>query len=123
MGFLGRLFWWVPFGSVPEIRVDELVRRLGGAIPPLVLDVRTAREFAESHIPGARNVPLGQLRRSLDEGLLTDDLADDRPVVAICLSAHRSIPAVRLLTLRGQSDVVQLAGGMRLWTGSTASGE
>ena len=123
MGILGKLFWWVPLGSVPEIGADELTRRLEGEVPPLVLDVRTPREFAEAHIPGARNVPLGKFRRRLDEGALADALAGDRPVVAICLSAHRSIPVVRLLTLRGQSDVVQLAGGMRVWTGPTVSGD
>jgi rhodanese-related sulfurtransferase len=37
-----------------------------------------------------------------------------RRVVAICLTAHRSIPAVRLLRQAG-FDAVQLAGGMLAW--------
>ena len=37
-----------------------------------------------------------------------------RPVVAICLTAHRSIPAVRLLRRAG-FDAAQLAGGMLAW--------
>jgi rhodanese-related sulfurtransferase len=37
-----------------------------------------------------------------------------RPVVAICLTAHRSVPAVRLLRERG-FDAVQLSGGMIAW--------
>jgi hypothetical protein len=41
-------------------------------------------------------------------------LDPSRPVVAICLTAHRSIPAVRLLRNRG-FDAAQLAGGMRAW--------
>lgn len=121
MSFLAKYFWWVPFGTVPEIGAEELARRLESPAPPLILDVRSPAEFREGHIPGARNVSLGQLRRRLDEGALAADLSGDRPVVAICFSAHRSIPAVRLLTLRGQTDVVQLAGGMRVWTGPTAA--
>jgi rhodanese-related sulfurtransferase len=35
-------------------------------------------------------------------------------VVAICLTAHRSIPAVRLLRARG-FEAAQLAGGMLAW--------
>ena len=38
-----------------------------------------------------------------------------RPVVAVCLRAHRSVPAVRLLTAHGWSDARQLAGGMTAW--------
>ena len=38
-----------------------------------------------------------------------------RPVVAICLSAHRSIPAARLLRAHGFPDAAQLAGGMLAW--------
>ena len=39
----------------------------------------------------------------------------EKPVVAICLSAHRSIPAVRLLRRSGFQNVTQLAGGMIAW--------
>jgi rhodanese-related sulfurtransferase len=35
-------------------------------------------------------------------------------VVAVCLTAHRSVPAVRLLRERG-FEAVQLSGGMMAW--------
>lgn len=56
------------------------------------------------------NVPLGKLEKQ------ADDLPLERtePVVAICLTAHRSIAAVRLLKRRGY-DIVQLKGGMKAW--------
>ncbi len=102
--------WWLPFGRVPEIAPDELARRLGGHPTPQLVDVRTPAEFAAGHLRGAVNVPIGSLRSRLDA--LGLDAA--RPVVAICLTAHRSIPAVRLLRARGL-DAVQLAGGMMGW--------
>ena len=103
-------FWWLPFGHVPELSAHELHQKLA-ADPPQVLDVRTHAEWKRSQIPGAVNVPVTELKRRLpDLGL-----DPQRPVVAICLSAHRSIPAVRLLTAHGYRDVHQLAGGMLAW--------
>jgi rhodanese-related sulfurtransferase len=36
-------------------------------------------------------------------------------VVAICASAHRSVPAVRLLRAAGYKNAMQLKGGMLSW--------
>jgi rhodanese-related sulfurtransferase len=105
-----KLPWWLPIGSVPEIGPAELAERLKQKPAPQLVDVRTHAEFAGGHVRGAVNVPINELQSRL--GDLTLDPA--RPVVAICLSAHRSIPAVRLLRDRG-FDAVQLAGGMAAW--------
>jgi rhodanese-related sulfurtransferase len=105
-----QLPWWLPFGQVPEIPPESLVEALDRAPAPQLLDVRTPAEFAGGHIAGAVNVPVGDLAGRLD----TLTLDKSRPVVAICLSAHRSIGAVRLLRDRG-FDALQLAGGMLAW--------
>jgi rhodanese-related sulfurtransferase len=105
-----RLPWWLPFGRVPEIASAELAERLGRNPRPQLLDVRTAAEFAGGHLLGAVNLPVTALTARLDA--LKLDPA--RPVIAICLSGHRSIPAVRLLRQRG-FDAQQLAGGMLAW--------
>jgi rhodanese-related sulfurtransferase len=105
-----ELPWWFPFGSVPEISARQLAGDLAGVPGPQVLDVRTEGEFARGHIHGARSVPIAELHARLS-GLA---LVRDRPVVAICFSAHRSIPAVRLLRRSG-FDAKQLAGGMIAW--------
>ena len=102
--------WWFPFGHVPEILARELAARLSAQPPLQIVDVRSHFEFARGHIRGAVNVPIGAFRRRLD-GLKLDR---SRPVVAICLTGHRSIPAVRLLRQRGY-DAFQLAGGMIAW--------
>jgi rhodanese-related sulfurtransferase len=105
-----KLPWWLPFGSVPEIAAGELAERVKRKPAPQLVDVRTHAEFAAGHVRGALNVPIGELSRRLG-GLGLDP---KRPVVAICLSAHRSVPAVRLLRERG-FEAVQLAGGMMAW--------
>lgn len=105
-----KLPWWLPFGRVPEIDAGQLADQLRGHRPPQLLDIRTAQEFAGGRIRGAVNVPLGALPSRL-EALGLDR---SRPVVAVCLSAHRSAPAVRLLGERG-FQAMQLAGGMIAW--------
>lgn len=105
-----RLPWWVPFGSVPEMGPTDLAERLRSRPWPQVLDVRTAAEFERGHVRGAVNVPMTALRSRL-EALKLDPA---RPVVAVCLTAHRSVPAVRLLRQLG-FEAFQLSGGMRAW--------
>ncbi len=102
--------WWFPFGSVPGIAPGELAERLKQKPWPQIVDVRTPAEVASGHVRGALNAPVMALRSRL--GALGLDPA--RPVVAVCLTAHRSVPAVRLLRQRG-FDAVQLSGGMIAW--------
>jgi rhodanese-related sulfurtransferase len=101
--------WW-PFGRVPEISAGELAAEIGGSAVQIV-DVRTHTEFRHSRIPGARNLPITRFTTANLEELGLDP---SRPVVAICLTAHRSIPAVRKLRGLGY-DARQLQGGMRAW--------
>ncbi len=110
MSLLDDLRTWNPFGSVPEIPPRDLLEELGRESPPVLIDVRTHIEWERSRIAGAVNVPIV----SFADRLAALGLEPARPVVAICLSAHRSVPAVRLLRERG-FVAVQLAGGMLAW--------
>ena len=110
---LKKQFWWLPFGRVPEISANELHRLMGGDKPVQVVDVRSAAEWRRSHIPGAVSAPIGALKRRL----VSLQLDAHQPIIAICLSAHRSIPAVRLVRARGFDNAVQLKGGMLAWWG------
>lgn len=101
---------WLPFGSVPELSARELRDRLERGEPIVLLDVRTHLEHAQSRIAGARSLPILDWPAALDALALEPG----RRAVAICLSAHRSIPAVRMLRERGH-DAMQLAGGMIAW--------
>ncbi len=102
--------WWLPFGQVPEIKAADLKTRLDRREAVQLIDVRSPGEFAGGHIPGAVNVPINRLRSALPT--LTID--HGRPVIAICQTAHRSPPAVRLLKQAG-FDAQQLRGGMISW--------
>ncbi len=102
--------WWLPFGRVAEIDAPELSRTLSNGARPQLVDVRSPAEFADGHIAGAVNIPMLQLCGHVDAA----NLDRKRPVVAVCLSGHRSIPAVRRLTSAG-FDARQLQGGMLAW--------
>lgn len=105
------LLWWLPFGQVPEINSEELHDQLQQESTLVVVDVRTQTEYEAGHIDGAVNVPITELK----SGLASLELQKDRPVVAVCRSAHRSIPAVRLFKKSGIENSCQLQGGMLAW--------
>jgi rhodanese-related sulfurtransferase/AcrR family transcriptional regulator len=74
-----------------------------------LLDCRYPMEYEESRIPGARLVPLQQLRR---EGVFALDPA--LTYIVCCLSGRRSSAAAFLLRERGVR-ALSLAGGLRKW--------
>jgi NADPH-dependent 2,4-dienoyl-CoA reductase/sulfur reductase-like enzyme/rhodanese-related sulfurtransferase len=78
----------------------------------LVLDVRTAGEFARGHLTGALNVPHTQLRERIDE---VREAAAGRPVRVMCHSGWRSYLAHRVLVAHG-FDSKSLSGGMETLT-------
>lgn len=102
---------WVPVGAVPEVGALDLHRRIVANGPLFLVDVRTQAEWRRSHIAGARSLPITQLSGAIS----TLTVEPSALVVVICRSAHRSIPAVRLLREHGHSGAVQLAGGMLAW--------
>ena len=110
--FMDKYFWWLPMGSVPEVSARDLqseITKTRGSLQ--ILDVRTSGEYAQGASKGALLMPISTLKNRI-EALPYDR---SKPVVAICRSAHRSIPAVRLLRAAGYSDVRQLQGGMLSW--------
>lgn len=74
-----------------------------------VLDVRTPREYAEGHVPGAVNVPQEQLASRLAE------VPKDKDVVIYCRSGRRSALAADVLAANGYSRLSHLEGDMNAW--------
>ena len=105
-----RLPWWFPLGSVPEVEARELAQRLESEPNLQLLDVRSESEYANGHIAGALCVPIQSFRQTYH----SLGLDPDHPVMVVCLSSHRSVPAVRLLNNDGY-DSYQLANGMNAW--------
>ena len=75
------------------------------------LDVRTAEEYAEGHIPGSMNIDV--LSESFELKAL-DTLDKDRTVALYCRSGRRSKKAASILSNKG-FKVVELATGFNGW--------
>lgn len=94
--------------GVPEITAGALAARLGTDRAPVLLDVREPSEFEAWAIPGARNIPLGELATGFG-GLETAE-----EVVVVCASGARSARATAALRAAG-IPAVNLSGGMLAW--------
>ena len=70
-----------------------------------MLDVREKIELAVEGVPGAVQIPLGELRSRLDE------LPRDREILVLCRSGQRAYTATRCLVQNG-FDARVISGGM-----------
>ena len=93
------------------ISVAELADRIEAGSPPLVLDVRSRREYAQGHIPGAINIPHDEL--SSRRGELPG--AKSEEIVVHCHSGKRAQLAEEMLREIGFSNVRDLLGHWQEW--------
>lgn len=90
-------------GSFKQVYVHQ-VRDLveSGAF---IVDVREANEYELSHIVGAKNIPLSEIRDRVNE------IPKDRPVYLHCRSAQRSYNACVALGHLGFNNIYNVSGG------------
>jgi rhodanese-related sulfurtransferase len=74
-----------------------------------VIDVRESHEWSGGHIPGARLVPLEQLRANA-KAVLTKD-----SVLFVCAAGVRSQTAARIAASAGLKTIYNLSTGVRGW--------
>lgn len=72
----------------------------------VLLDVRTAQEYREGHIPGSRNIPLPRL----EEEIAFEVPEEDTAVYVYCLSGARSRQATALLRHMGYTNIHNIGG-------------
>lgn len=97
--------------ATPVMPASELVQRIKDGSAPFILDVRSEREFASSHIPGAVNIPHVDIKDRLSEILAFKE----KEVVVHCESGVRAGIAEAVLHGAGFKRVVHLEGDMRAW--------
>jgi len=94
--------------KIPEIRPEELKRRIDTGEDIFVLDVREPHEYQICNISG-HLIPLGDLPKRVHE------LDSSREIVVHCKSGARSAKAVDFLRQSGFKRVSNLAGGILAW--------
>jgi hydroxyacylglutathione hydrolase len=87
----------------------EAAAAIASTQPPIVLDVRNAREWQQSRIEGSLNVPLNRLPERLDE------LPRNQPILVHCAGGYRSSIAAGLLQQHGLTKMTELLGGLGAW--------
>ncbi len=76
----------------------------------LIVDLRTREEYAEGHVPGAKNIPHDEIENHLS------DLKKYKAVYMHCLGGGRAGRTFDLLTSKGLTNVVCVAdSGMKDW--------
>jgi len=103
-GFLSTIpQGWLSAGDVTAVK-DAI--GAGAA----VLDVRTAAEYSEGHIPNAVNVPLREL------GARYDEIPTGTSLISYCKSGWRQGMSVPILHVLGISTAKGFTGSWKAWT-------
>jgi len=79
-----------------------------------VIDIRSAEDYADGHIPGAVNSTLGAI-------LTAAGNSDGKPIIVACYTGQTAGHAVMALRLSGYTDAKVLKWGMCSWNSETAS--
>ena len=102
--------------SYTQISMEEAVAMMEKETDYIILDVRTAEEFAQKHIPGAINIP--------NETIGSEELAElpdkNQLILVYCRSGNRSKQASEKLVALGYMKIYEF-GGINDWTGETVS--
>jgi rhodanese-related sulfurtransferase len=98
--------------STPDrLAPEALLASIGDGTGPVIVDVRTRREYDAGHVPGAIHVPFYRLL------VRQDDVPGprERPLVVYCEHGPRAGVARVALRLTGFTDVRYLDGHMAGW--------
>jgi rhodanese-related sulfurtransferase len=107
----GMLLWPIIQGStgggLTTARAVQLINRERA----VVVDVCEPDEYAQGHVNGARNVPVGQFEQRLPEVVKNKSV----PLILVCASGARANRALATAKKLGYEQAQVLAGGMKAW--------
>ena len=96
-------------GFLPEDEVSAVrAREHADAGSAWLLDVREPYEWEAGHAPAAHHIPLGEL------GARQHELPEDRQILVICRSGHRSRMVTDALN-EANYPAANVEGGMGAW--------
>ena len=91
---------------------ETLASALSAGRAPVILDVRSADEYAAGHIPGAINIPFWRIVA----GSSPEATPKQEPVVVYCGHGPRARIAMLGLRARGFTAIDDLEGHWAVWT-------
>ncbi|MBI4452284.1 rhodanese-like domain-containing protein [Candidatus Woesearchaeota archaeon] len=99
--------------KVKFITIEQLLEMIENKEEFKLVDVLREGDFKEGHIPGAINIPVGNLKNEAPKQLNKTDR-----IVVYCGSyqCHASTNAARILLEMGYGNTVDFKGGKKTWT-------
>ncbi|MCL5969926.1 MAG: rhodanese-like domain-containing protein [Patescibacteria group bacterium] len=97
------------------ISLDQLLEMMVNRDPFKLVEVLSEENYQEGHIPGAINLPLGDL-----EKVASKHLKKEETIVVYCASyaCHASTKATEILQKMGYKMVYDFKGSKKLWVDS-----
>ena len=102
--------------SYRQIGMEEAIAMMEEETGYVLLDVRTAEEFAEKHIPGAINIP----NEAIGDAEIPELPDKNQLILVYCRSGNRSKQASEKLAALGYTNIVEF-GGINDWPGETVT--
>ncbi|MFO7937922.1 MAG: FAD-dependent oxidoreductase [Kiritimatiellia bacterium] len=99
-------------GYMDGIPPAEVLKMLESGAEFTLLDVRSPKEWEMMRIKGSVHIPLGALRKRIDE------IDKSKPVIAFCKISLRGYEAALILRKAGFEDVKVMDGGILMWPGT-----
>ncbi len=99
-----------------QITTEEAAKIMQSETDYIILDVRTAQEYASGHIPGAVNIPNETIASEAIQ-----QLPDKEQLILVyCRSGNRSKQASEKLVNLGYTNIVEF-GGINDWSGEVVT--
>lgn len=94
-----------------EISQNNLLQKMDGKTPPVIIDVRSGLEYKATHIKNAVHIPFYSV--FWNKKRLPDD--KNKSLVLTCEHGPRAVMARRLLKIIGYKNIHLLKGHMTEW--------
>ena len=94
-------------GGVSAAEATQMINRRNA----VVIDLRSADEFAQGHLPSARNLPFSELEAKIGQFVKNKG----NPLLLVCQTGQQSRKAERIVKDAGFAEVHVLHGGVNAW--------
>ena len=104
--------------EIKYVSMDDIVQIMNENEDYIILDVRTAIEYNEGHIPNAICIP----NETIDNSIFDELQNKDQLILIYCRSGNRSKQAALKLKKLGYTNLIEF-GGIIDWKGEIVKGE
>jgi rhodanese-related sulfurtransferase len=97
---------------VSRINPSDLQSQITAGTAPVILDVRSKKEYEGGHVPGALLVPFSKVKATMP----ALNIPAGTPLVVYCGHGPRAYMAAAALRRLGYTQITYLAGHMSRWS-------